>query len=146
MLRRRVLQLKTVVVCRCSCLSLEIAELAPKLRLVQPHALSVALLAVLLDNMLVATHESRWPGASTRSLHTGLVSPRLAQVQTRRTDRRRILGLVFQLSFDFLEVALELFLGCLEILLLLLYISFFPMHDFLQTAHRMEEFLAQIDK
>ena len=47
----------------------------------------------------------------------------------------RVLWLVLKLSLDLLQVQLKLLLGALEILLLLLYICLFAMHNLLKTSH-----------
>ena len=59
---------------------------------------------------------------------------------------RWVRRLTLKLPLNLFQVGFELLLCRLKVLLLLLDVGLFAMDDFLQTAHRVEELLAEIDE
>ena len=125
-------------------------------RLVQAHALRVIRLAMLLHdvfNHVTATVGYRdertgascciWPTEGTTTL--SMATTYLINVKLGGGDGRRVERLILKLPLHLLQILLELLLRRLKVLLLLLHIRLLPMHYFLQSAHRVEELLAQVD-
>ena len=57
-----------------------------------------------------------------------------------------ILGLILKLPLNFLQIDFQLLLGCLKVLLLLLNVCLLSVYNFLETSHRVQELLRQIDQ
>ena len=56
------------------------------------------------------------------------------------------LGLILKLPLNFFQIDFQLLLGCLKVLLLLLNVRLLSVYDFLETSHRVQELLRQIDQ